>query len=120
MMNAIKEAVTVANASEEKINLMKLVAVFEKFNMVFVCSDIFGFDNKNYFIVNRDEIMIGNTEMSFALPVKVVKAVSDLDDETKSYIQKFDLSDLENMRVYPERHTSAMLKRDAWLDDFAF
>ena len=120
MLNTIKEVVKVVNASEEKINLMKLVSVFEKFNKEFDRPAIFGWDNKNYFIVSRKEIMVGNAKMSFAIPTKTVKSVFDLDNEAKEYIKKFDFSKIDEMKVYPESLDSAYGKRISWLDDFAF
>ena len=119
-INAIKEVATVVNSCEEKKNMLKLVAVFDKFNKEFDRPAIFGFDSKNYFIVSHKEIMIGNAKMSFAIPTKTVKSVFDLDDEAKEYIKKFDLTKIDEMKVYPESLDSAYWKRISWLDDFAF
>lgn len=119
-MISIDEAVVAINSSVEKKTLIKLVTVFEKFNKDFGCHVIFGWDSKNYFIVTRKEIMVGNTEMTISLHSKEVQSLFDLDEAVKSDIKKFVFNNIDAMHISPESIDSAALKRDAWLEDHAF
>lgn len=97
-----------------------MVTVFEKFNKDFDCPAIFGCDNKNYFIVTRREIMIGNAEMTISPHSKKIQSLFDLDETVKSDIKKFVFNNIDAMHVSPESINSAALKRNTWLEGHAF
>lgn len=119
-MMSINETLVVINSSVEKKTLIKLVTVFEKFNKELDCPVIFGWDNKNYFIVTSREIMIGNAEMTISLHSKEVQSLFDLDETVKSDIKKFVFNNIDAMHVSPESINSAALKRNTWLEGHAF